>query len=268
MSTITTIPQPPPIPPTPAAGARVWTKGYSSGEWATYRQWTEKGAQVRKGEKSSTVVLWKWDNNAHGDDSETKGHSRLLFTTGYAVFNAEQVDGYTPKVEPIVSMNQRVRDADAFFDSLGATVRHGGNRAYYQPSDDRIQMPKLEQFIDSTHYYSTEAHEFGHWTGHPSRLDRKTIMKARFGDMDYAAEELVAEFTAAFTCALLGFGSSPREDHAQYIQNWLTVLKADNKAVFVAASKAQAAVDFMKQLADGKQSDAAEQEKEGELLAA
>src|SRR5438067_2168942 len=84
----------------PAAQA----KGYESGEWGTYKQWKDRGAQVRKGEKSTTVVFWKFANDSResqdGDESVTASSSRLLFTRGYSVFNAAQVDGYTPKADP------------------------------------------------------------------------------------------------------------------------------------------------------------------------
>ena len=92
-------------------------------------------------------------------------------------------------------------------------------------------------------YYSTLAHEFTHWTATAGRCNRD--LGKRFGDNAYAAEELIAELGAAFTCAHLGLSTEPREDHAQYIQSWLEVLKGDNKAIFTAASKAQQATDWL-----------------------
>src|SRR5438093_10066657 len=108
------------------------SKGYERGEWGTYQQWLERGAQVRKGEKATTVVFWKFANNvAETDDGESHASgSRLLFTRGYSVFNAAQVDGYTPKVELDRPVIERIEQADSFFKSVGATVRHGGNPAY------------------------------------------------------------------------------------------------------------------------------------------
>src|ERR1700675_908833 len=79
--------------------AAAQAKGYERGEWATYQQWQERGAQVRKGEKATTVVFWKFAHDSaegqEGDESTKRG-SHLLFTRGYSVFNAAQVDGYTP----------------------------------------------------------------------------------------------------------------------------------------------------------------------------
>ena len=221
-------------------------KGYDSGEWGTYKQWQERGAQVRRGEKSTTVVFWKFSNDAQesqdGDDS-TVYASRLLFTRGYAVFNATQVDGYTPKVEPQPSILQRVENAEALFSAIGARLKHGGNGAYYAPDADYIQMPPFGAFHDNVSYYSVLAHEHTHWTAKSERCDRQ--LGKRFGDSAYAAEELIAELGAAFVCAHLGLSSEPREDHAQYIQSWLQVLKADTRAIFTAASKAQQACDWL-----------------------
>ena len=224
-------------------------KGYDSAEWATYQQWQEKGGQVRKGEKATCVVFWKFANDtAETDDGETtKTGSRLLFTRGYSVFNAAQVDRYTPKPEVELPMPERIAHADRFFTGIGANVQHGGNAAYYTTADDHIQMPPFQAFHENVAYYSTLAHEHTHWTAHQSRCDRQ--LGRRFGDMAYAAEELIAELGAAFTCTHLGLSTEPREDHAQYINSWLKVLKADSKAIFTAASKAQQACDWMIQRA-------------------
>jgi antirestriction protein ArdC len=231
--------------------ASAQAKGYESGSWGTYQQWQDRGAQVRKGEKSTTVVFWKFANGADdadgADDSLPTSGSRLLFTRGYSVFNAAQVDGYTPKVDADMPMPERIAYADAFFTNIGATVRHGGNQAFYAPATDHIQMPPFQAFRESVGYYSTLAHESTHWTAHAGRCDRQ--LGKRFGDNAYAAEELIAELGAAFTCAHLGLSTEPREDHAQYIQSWLRVLKADKRAIFTAASKAQQACDWLVQQA-------------------
>ncbi len=108
---------------------------------------------------------------------------------------------------------------------------------------DYIVLPEIEQFGRVSDYYSTSAHEHAHWTGHPSRLARDLV--GRFGSDAYAAEELIAELSAAFTCARLGISAAPRPDHAAYLASWLRVLRADASAIFTAASKAQAATDFL-----------------------
>ena len=105
-------------------------------------------------------------------------------------------------------------------------------------------LPLFETFRDAESYYATLAHETTHWTAHESRLARDFGTK-RFGSEGYAIEELVAELGAAFLCADLDLTLEPREDHAAYIANWLDVLKADNRAIFAAASHAQRAADFI-----------------------
>ena len=230
--------------------AAAQAKGYCSGEWGTYQQWQDRGAQVRKGEKSTLVVFWKFANStadSQSDGDTPAGGSQLLFTKGYSVFNAAQVDGYTPKVDAERPMLERIEQADAFFKAIGSDVRHGGNQAFYSPAGDYVQMPPFHAFRDGLSYYSTLAHEHTHWTANAARCNRE--LGKRFGDHAYAAEELIAELGAAFTCAHLGLSTEPREDHAQYLQSWLRVLKADKRAIFTAASKAQQAADWLTQRA-------------------
>jgi len=230
--------------------AAAQSKGYEFGEWGTYRQWQDRGAQVRKGEKATLVVFWKFANGGKladdaggADDSLPTSGSRLLFTKGYSVFNAAQVDGYTPKPDAERPMPERIEQAEAFFKAIGSDLRHGGNQAFYSPSGDYVQMPPFQVFRDGLSYYSVLAHEHTHWTANAARCNRE--LGKRFGDSAYAAEELIAELGAAFTCAHLGLTTEPREDHAQYIQSWLKVLKADKRAIFTAASKAQQASDWL-----------------------
>jgi antirestriction protein ArdC len=226
--------------------AAAQAKGYERGEWGTYQQWHERGAQVRKGEKATLVVFWKFANNAsETDDGEDtpKSGSRLLFTRGYSVFNAAQVDGYTPKLDAETPIEQRIESAEQFFSRINARVVHQGNRAFYSPDTDAITLPPFAAFFSPLDYYGTRAHETGHWTSRESRCNRE--LGKRFGDNSYSMEELVAELTAAFVCAHLGLSSEPRPDHAQYIQSWLRVLKADKRAIFRAASKAQQAADYL-----------------------
>jgi antirestriction protein ArdC len=167
---------------------------------------------------------------------------------GYPVFNVEQIDGlperYTTKPAPRLEPLLRIAHAEAFFTSIAADIRHGGNSAYYSGESDHIQIPVFEAFRDAESYYATLAHECSHWTKHPKRLDRE-FGRMRWGDEGYAMEELVAELGAAFLCA--GFELTPelREDHASYLDYWLKVLKADKRAIFTAAGHAQRAADFL-----------------------
>jgi antirestriction protein ArdC len=167
----------------------------------------------------------------------------LLFCREYHVFNTSQVEGYTSKPALDAPIEERIESAEAFFGRVPARVVHQGNRAFYLPVEDTITLPPFAAFITPMDYYSTRAHEVGHWTGKADRCNRE--FGKRFGDNAYSVEELVAELTAAFTMAHLGLSSEPRPDHAQYIAHWLKVLKADKRAIFTAASKGQQAADYI-----------------------
>jgi antirestriction protein ArdC len=224
-------------------------QGFAAPIWMTYRQATALGAHVRTGETGSPVVyanaITRTETSAHGSGRVER---EIHFLKGYTVFNVEQVEGlpaqYSALAAPRLDPASRVAHADAFFAATGAAIRHGGNRAFYQPSTDRIQMPPFEAFEDAERYYAVLAHEMTHWTGHPSRLSRD-VGGTRFGSEGYAMEKLVAELGAAFLWADLDLALEPREDHASYIAHWPNVLKHDHRAIFTAASQAQCAPEFL-----------------------
>jgi antirestriction protein ArdC len=217
---------------------------FSSGTWATYQQWQSRGCQVRKGETSASVVFWKnlrgEENNEEGDDEQ--GRARFM-ARGYSVFNGDQVDGYEAPAVARLSDEERIAAAETFFAAIPAQIVHGGNQACYVPASDTVRMVPYEQFKSAAGYYSVLAHELTHWSGAKARLDR--CLAGRFGSESYAVEELVAELGAAFIGGQLGLPIDPREDHAPYIASWLKVLKGDARAIFTAAGKAQAAVDYL-----------------------
>lgn len=224
--------------------------GFDSPAWATYKQWHESGAQVRKGERATTIIFWKQLKFRDSSDTGEESESVRMMARAYSVFNAAQVDGNTTTATPIddtKSESERIDAAETFFAAVGATVNHGGNRAFFAPSRDTIQMPAFAQFKSPADYYSTLGHEHVHYTGTESRCHRE--FGKRFGDNAYAFEELVAELGAAFLCAQLGISNSPREDHAAYLQSWLHALKDDKRAIFTAASKAQQACDWLNKAA-------------------
>lgn len=222
------------------------SRGYVRGTWGTYRQWQNQGAQVRKGEKSSIVVFYK---ELPAKEGEPEDSGRMMARAS-AVFNAEQVDGYEAPALPDEDGDvPRLQRVERFIDCTRADIRIGGGRAYYRRSEDYIQMPKAGRFQGSKTssagdtYYQTLLHELCHWTGFESRCDR--TMQKRFGDAAYAMEELVAELGSAYLCAELGISQEPRADHAEYIANWLQVLKNDNRAIFTAASQASKATAYL-----------------------
>ena len=128
----------------------------------------------------------------------------------------------------------------------GATLRHGGTKAYYRPDTDEIQLPPRTAFPTASGYYNVALHELTHWTGHPNRCARD--FTGRFRDAAYAAEEIVAELSAAYLCAYCRIDGELR--HASYMSTWLALLKADQRAIFTAAAKAQQAADYILHLAD------------------
>jgi antirestriction protein ArdC len=226
--------------------------GYAHPIWATYRQWGELGAQVRGGEKASPVVFYKeYETEPDPDREEDDGKRRVAKASH--VFNCAQVDGYTPPGPPErLGPVARIEAVDRFLANLGAKVVHGGESAFYRRSTDTVHMPDEALFIGTgtmtrtEGYYSVLAHEHLHWCGAGHRLNRE--FGKRFGDHQYAAEELVAEIGSAFLAAELQFTQDTRPDHAQYLSHWLKLLKDDPKAIFTAAAKASQAVNYLKSL--------------------
>ena len=222
----------------------------------TYKQAEAIGAQVRKRESGCMVVyasrIAPGVQPADGPDSTTEDQAgkSVAFVRAYTVFNLDQLQGllssYAADAQvastPGVERDSRLNDLVV---GTAATIRHGGDRAFYAPDGDFVQMPTPVWFRDSASYAATLLHELTHWTGHPSRLARE--FGGRFGDQAYAVEELVAELGSAFICADLGMSAEPREDHAAYLSHWLRVLKADKRAIFTAAAHAQRRTDFLHQ---------------------
>ena len=223
--------------------------GYSAPTWMTYRQASKLGAQVRKGEKGTTVVYANIITVADTDKNGQSVEKTIPFMKGYTVFNVEQIDGlpekYTFQIsKPVENNLDKISHLEEFFTNTKAEIIHGGNRACYLFDSDQIRIPELKSFKDAESYYATLAHEMVHWTKHKDRLDRD-LGRKRWGDEGYAREELVAEIGSAFLACDLGLYIEPREDHASYIDSWLKVLKDDKRAIFQASSLAQKAVDYL-----------------------
>jgi antirestriction protein ArdC len=224
-------------------------KGFNAPIWMTFRQARALGGHVRKGEKGSLVVYANTITRTETDEITGEETDREIpFMKGYTVFNVDQTDGlpahYYARAEHRLNPEQRLEQAERFFATLGAEIRHGGNIACYVPATDIIRMPPFESFRSAASFYATLGHETVHWTQHPSRLDRD-LGRKRFGDHSYAMEELVAEIGAAFLCADLELTPEIRNDHAPYLAGWLKALRDDKRAIFTAAAHAQRAVDFL-----------------------
>ena len=218
---------------------------YNCYTWGSFKQWQALGANVRKGEKGTPIVFYSPVSGSKVNDAGDieKTYNAVLKT--YYVFNARQVEGI--EITEPVQQEKQFQVLPALEDRIiktGANIKHGGNRAFYAPTGDFINVPDKSSFDNESSYYATVLHELTHWSGAKHRLDR--VKGKRFGDSKYAFEELVAEMGAAFLCATYDV---PGElQHSAYIENWLTCLKEDNKAVFKAAALAQKAADYIKQL--------------------
>ena len=224
---------------------------YSDSRWVTMKQANELGARVRKGEHGTPIVFFRMreigeagteDRNHFELDEKTEPSRLVPMLKSYTVFNASQLDFLPEKFELRPSPTwQPIGEAEQVLYESGAVVRQGGNRAFYSPSEDIIQLPPPAWFGNSDDYYAVALHELTHWTGHPRRLDRQ--LGRRHGIEAYAYEELVAEMGAAFLCAHCGLPA--RTEHASYIDSWLDALRRDKRLIFVAAGAAQKATDFV-----------------------
>lgn len=230
--------------------------GFPTGHWATYRQWRTLGAQVRKSQHGALIVFYgQVDRRAANDDDEAGplGKRPVLARASY-VFNATQVDGWSPPDLPPGGATMVVEAADALIAGSGADILYGGDQAYFDPARDRICVPGRQAFRGTATsspdeaFYATILHELVHWSGGASRLDRTF---GRFGSEDYAREELVAELGAAFLCGDLGVANEPRPDHAAYLATWLEILRDDPRAIFRAARLAEAAATYLQGRAGG-----------------
>ncbi|HVJ34892.1 MAG TPA: zincin-like metallopeptidase domain-containing protein [Terriglobia bacterium] len=224
----------------------VFEGGYISQHWLTFRQALALGGTVRKGERGTTVFYADRfiPKEAAAQAAETGQQAEpVAFLKRFTVFNAAQCEGLPEDrfAAPPLPEREIVPEAEALIAATGADFRIGGDRAFYVPSADFIQVPPQPAFFDQINYYRTCFHELGHWTGHPARLDRD--LAGGRGSHPYAREELVAELSSAFLCATLGI--TPTVRHADYLASWLEVLREDNRAIFRAASQASRAADFI-----------------------
>jgi antirestriction protein ArdC len=221
--------------------ATAMAAGYDSPWWGTFKQIQERGGMVRKGEKGTPVVFWKFIEKKDPLTDEIK---KIPFLRYFTVFNASQADDLvvpTSSPDPYAELKTASQIVSRYVD--GPKVVHTGNRACYSPWFDRVMMPKSGQFEDVEAYYSTLFHELVHSTGHESRLARKSLVTPTpFGDPDYSREELVAEMGAAFLNAEAGIPPNYPQ-HVGYIAHWIEALKGDSKLLVQAAGAAQKAAD-------------------------
>lgn len=222
-------------------------RGFACQSWLTFRQALSLGGNVRKGERGTMVVyadsfIPKKERRRSRETGDEPG--RVHFLKRFTVFNIAQCDDLPDdlvEVPPPVPEGVIAPEVESLIRNSRANVRIGGTEAFYSPPHDYIQVPHPDAFVETIDWHRTALHELGHWTGAKHRLDRD--MTGRFGSAKYAREELVAEISAAFTCATLGI--EPTVRHADYIGSWLDVLREDNRAIIRAASAASKAADFL-----------------------
>lgn len=221
--------------------------GYPSQGWMTFRQAQEAGGCVRKGEHGVTVVYADRfvPENAKARAEQEGGDAKAIpFLKRFTVFNVAQCEGLRSHLsaDPAPLPEREIMPvAEAVIAASGVDFRVGGDRAFYAPDLDFVQVPPQPAFFEQINYYRTCLHELAHATGHSSRLARKLLNG--FGSKDYAREELVAEMGSAFLCASLGIVPTVR--HSDYIASWLEVLREDNRAIFRAAGQASKAADWL-----------------------
>ena len=231
-------------------------KNYDDPRWMTYKQAAEQGWQVRKGEKGTQIEFW----DVKPDSKKARNRSRRcsgpqdpgdqpeqrLIHRIYTVFNARQIDGIPAHTPKAAKPFEAVEAGERILNSSGAKISHDqADRAFYNRQSDSIHLPPKDTFKDPGAYYGTALHELAHWTGHPERLNRSTLTDSyRFGDQNYAKEELRAELASVFIAAEKGIPHDP-QSHAAYVGSWIQALKQDKHEIFRAAHDASKATDFL-----------------------
>lgn len=217
--------------------------GFKNNFWLTYNQAKELGGNVKKGSKGTHIIFYKPLTIEDKDTGEEKNIPILKWST---VFNIDQIENIDFEIEEPKTEKENIdfsgfENVDQVIENTGVIITHGGSRAFYSRNDDAITMPEKNDFNSAPDYYETLLHELTHWTGAPHRLERKK--GAKFGDHDYAFEELIAELGSIFLCAELGIDGN-LQNHASYIKSWIKALKSDKTFIFKASAQASKAFNF------------------------
>lgn len=222
------------------------------GEYATFKQWSDLGGKIRKGEKAEVVTFWMIQPYEEKNENGEKVIKQIPLLRYYNVFHISQVDRIEPKEQLKISELEPIEEAEKVKTEYMNRERlkifeKVTNKAFYTPTFDYIEVPCREQYQNIEEFYSTLFHEMIHSTGHKNRLDRlETGASAHFGSETYSKEELVAELGSATLVNMLGIETEKSfRNSSAYIQNWLQVLKNDNKFIVSASSKAEKAVKYI-----------------------
>ncbi|SDJ68704.1 MULTISPECIES: ArdC family protein [Bradyrhizobium] len=220
-------------------------RGFSGQSWLTFRQALSIGGCVRKGERGTTVVYT--DRFVPAEEikrASTAGDEAraIPFLKRFTVFNTEQCDGLSADASSIAPSSHMVEpQVEALIRATRIDFRIGGDRAFYCPRNDYVQVPALAAYFETINWHRTALHELAHASGHSSRLNRD--LSGGYGTKEYAFEEIIAEMSSSFCCASLGIVPTVR--HADYIDSWLKVLREDNRAIVRAASQASKVADYL-----------------------
>lgn len=225
-------------------------QGYTSKFWVTYRQARKLGGHIRKGEKATPVIFWKWMKKEVENAQGVKEEKEFPILRYYNVFNLQQVAGIEipDEPEPQIDEFNPIDEAERIIRGVPfpPTIRHMEARAYYDPTIDKVNLPRKELFNSEEEYYSTFFHELVHSTGHEHRLNRAGITEIiSFGSHEYSKEELVAEIGSCFLSNEAGILPSILDNSSAYIQGWLKRLRDNRKWIIVASAQAQKAADYI-----------------------
>tara|TARA_R100000322_G_scaffold77766_1_gene48835 strand:+ start:323 stop:1234 length:912 start_codon:yes stop_codon:yes gene_type:complete len=222
---------------------------YDNNEWGTFKMWNDMGYRLKKNEKCSYVFFnkpFEVEDPTKLDEFGNPKKKKIFYLKPYAVFNANQVEGYEVKKPQAPNKAKALKNVDKYVENTGAEISHGGDRAYYSPNFDRIQMPSKESFLGTEEYYGTLLHELVHWTGHEKRCKRD--FSGFFGSEAYAIEELVAETGSAILSSILGISQTVREDHLKYVNSWIKNLENKPEQVIKAINKSTKAIEHLDSL--------------------
>ena len=244
-------------------GFKTMDMGYSSGEFMTYKQAQNLGGQVRKGEKSTTIIFWNisyYTIDSKGEKTYYKRRedvpnglkvNKSMFPRAYSVFNVDQIEGIEPKHEKSKVVEgtifEPIKKADNIYKKMrkSPSLYHMGSSAFYNPQAHAVTMPKKESFISSDDYYKVLFHELVHSTGHKDILNRGLVGVTK-NKIKYSKEELVAELGAMFLVGVLDLNPKDNEKNSQaYINGWISYLKNNPKEIISASSQATKAVEYM-----------------------
>ena len=224
--------------------------GYAQNYFLTFDQVKALGGSVKKGEKSQTVVFWKWlDANKPDTTPPDEKKPQKPMLRYYHVFNIAQCTDLPIELIPSIRReNHPIEACDNIIEHMPnkPRIQHEENEAYYHPKEDFINMPEMEYFVESEAYYATLFHELVHSTGHKDRLNRKELVEpTRFGTHQYSSEELIAEIGSCYLQSLVGIVHNDLSNSAAYIQGWLAKLRNDKRCIVYASGLAQKATDYI-----------------------